>query len=144
MKIFTLLFIFSLTLFASKLTRSGDYIIDDTNKLMWQDTKDNVKILATQEKAVQYCEQLVLSNFNDWYLPTVENYETVINKKRIRAQLMINKAFRYVKRDDYWTSDRTWLRNFGVYGYYVLFRSGSIYYQNRTYPKYLRCVRTLK
>lgn len=144
MKIFTLLFICTLTLFASKLTRSGDYIIDDKNKLMWQDTKDNIKILATQEKAIQYCEELQLSNFNDWYLPSVKNYETIINKKRIRAQLMINKAFKYVKRDDYWTKDRTWLRNFGVYGYYVLFRSGSIYYQNRSYPKYLRCVRTLK
>jgi len=144
MKIFTLLFICTLTLFASKLTRSGDYIIDDKNKLMWQDTKDNIKILATQEKAVQYCEQLQLSNFNDWYLPSIKNYETIINKKRIRAQLMINKAFKYVKRDDYWTSNRTWLRNFGLYGYYVLFKSGSIYYQNRTHPKYLRCVRTLK
>lgn len=144
MKIFTLLFICTLSLFASKMTRSGDYVIDDKNKLMWQDTKDNIKILLTQEEAIKYCEQLRLGSFSDWYLPTVKNYETIINKKRIRTQLMINKAFRYVKRDDYWSSDRTWLRNFGQYGYYVLFKSGSIYYQNRSYPKYPRCVRTLK
>ena len=144
MKIFTLLFICTLTLFASKLTRSGNFVIDDKNKLMWQDMRANVKILVTQDHAIEYCEKLNLGGFHDWKLPTIENYETIINKKRIRTQLMINKAFKYVKRDDYWSSDRTWVRNFGAYGYYVFFKSGTVYYQNRTYPKYVRCVRNLK
>jgi len=144
MKIFTLLCICILTLFASKLTRSGNYVIDDNNKLMWQDTKDNVKILVTQEQAVDYCQKLNINGFADWELPSVDNYKTIINKKRIRSQLMIDKAFRYVKRDDYWSQDRTWMRNFGAYGYYVFFKSGTIYYQNRSYQKYVRCVRKLK
>ncbi len=144
MKIFTLLCICILTLFAAKLTRSGNYVIDDKNKLMWQDMRENTKILVTQDHAIEYCEKLALGGFHDWKLPTIENYETIINKKRIRAQLMINKAFKYVKRDDYWSSDRTWIRNFGAYGYYVFFKSGTVYYQNRTYPKYVRCVRNLK
>lgn len=144
MKIFTLICICALTLFAAKLTRSGNYVIDDKNKLMWQDMRENTKILLTQDKAIEYCEKLNLSGFHDWKLPTIENYETIIDKKRTRVQLMINKAFKYVKRDDYWSSDRTWIRNFGAYGYYVLFKSGTVYYQNRTYPKYVRCVRNLK
>ena len=144
MKIFTLLCIVSLSLFASKLTRSGNYVIDDKNKLMWQDTRANTKVLLTQEHAVEYCEKLNIKGFRDWELPTVDQYKTIIDKKRIRARLMINKAFRHVKRADYWASDRTWIRNFGAYGYYVFFKSGTIYYQNRTYPKYVRCVRKLK
>lgn len=144
MKIFTLLCICTLALFAAKLTRSGNYVIDDKNKLMWQDMRANTKILGTQDNAIEYCKKLNLGGFHDWKLPTIKNYETIINKKRVRAQLMINKAFKYVKRDDYWSSDRTWVRNFGAYGYYVFFKSGTVYYQNRTYPKYVRCVRNLK
>ena len=144
MKIFTLLCICMITLFAAKLTRSGNYVIDDKNKLMWQDTRDNTRILLTQDHAIEYCEKLNLNGFSDWKLPTVSNYETIVDKRRVQAQLMINRAFKYVKRDDYWASDRTWIRNFGEYGYYIFFKSGTIYYQNRTYPKYVRCVRKLK
>ena len=144
MKIVTLLCLFVLVASAAKLTRSGDAIIDDQNKLMWQDTRANVRVLLTQEHAVEYCEKLNLKGFNNWKLPTIKEYETIINRKRVRANLMINKAFKFALRDDYWSQDRTWLRNFGEYGYYVFFKSGTIYYQNRTYPKYVRCVRNLK
>jgi len=133
-----------ISLFSQKLTKSGDYVIDDKNKLMWQDTKANTRVLVNQTEAIEYCKELTLSGFTDWVLPTVENVETIINKKRIRAELMIDKAFKHVRRDNYWLKDRTWLRNFGEYGYYVFFKSGSIYYQNRTYSKYVRCVRNLK
>ena len=84
MKIFTLLCICTLTLFAAKLTRSGNYVIDDKNKLMWQDMRENTKILLTQDHAIEYCEKLSLGGFHDWKLPTIENYETIINKKRIQ------------------------------------------------------------
>jgi len=144
MKIFTLLCMITIALFAAKLTKSGDYVIDDKNKLMWQDTKENTRIMLTQQKALQYCENLSLKGFKDWRLPTIKNYETIIDKTRVRAQLMINKAFRNTKKDAYWASDRTWTRNFGKYGYYVLFNSGAIYYQNRTYEKYVRCVRDIQ
>ncbi len=144
MKILTLLCFLSLVLFASKLTRSGNYIIDDQNKLMWQDSLENVKILLTQEHSVEYCKKLNFGGFSDWRLPNIEEYTTIIDKKRITSQPQINKAFKYIKQDDYWASDRTWIRNFGLYGYYVFFKSGTIYYQNRTYPKYVRCVRSLK
>lgn len=144
MKILTLLCFLSLVLFASKLTRSGNYIIDDQNKLMWQDSLENVKILLTQEHSVEYCKKLNFGGFSDWRLPNIEEYTTIINKKRITSQPQINKAFKYIKQDDYWASDRTWIRNFGLYGYYVFFKSGTVYYQNRTYPKYVRCVRSLK
>ena len=144
MKIFTFMCLCTLVLFAAKLTRSGDYVIDDTNRMMWQDSKENQKVLLTQDHAIEYCEKLSLSGFTDWRLPTIKEYKTIIDKSRVRAQLMINKTFRYTLADDYWSKDRTWARNFGQYGYYVFFKSGSVYYQNRTYPKYVRCVRSLK
>jgi len=128
MRIFTLLCIVALTLFAAKLTKSGAYVIDDQNKLIWQDTKDNLSLLLTQDEAIEYCKKLTLSSFSDWKLPSIEEYKTIINKKRIASQAQIDKAFKYVKQDNYWASDRTWARNFGLYGYYVYFKSGTIYY----------------
>jgi hypothetical protein len=144
MKILTLLCIFALVLSASKLTKSGDFVIDDRNKLMWQDTKENVEIFLTHQGAIEYCEKLNLIAFSDWRLPSVENYKIIIDKRRVTSEIMINRAFKYVLRDDYWISDRTWLRNFGKYGYYIFIKSGAIYYQNRTYLKYVRCVRSLQ
>jgi hypothetical protein len=144
MKIFLLLLLISSFLFGVKLTKSGNYVIDDTNKLMWQDTYDNVKLRFTQGEAKEYCESLVLNGFSNWRLPTVENYKTIIDKSRVRQELMINKAFRYILPENYWADDRTWVRNFGLYGYFVFFKSGAIYYQNRSYKKFVRCVRDIK
>jgi len=144
MKFFTLLCVFALVLSAARLTKNGDSVIDDTNRMMWQDSKDNIKILLTQDQAIEYCEKLTLNGFLDWRLPSIKEYKTIIDKSRKIDELMINKAFRFTLKDDYWSKDRTWARNFGQYGYYVFFKSGSIYYQNRTYPKYVRCVRSLK
>lgn len=138
--IFLLLLNFAI---ANKLTRSGDYVIDDANKLMWQDTYDNVKIRLTQKKAIEYCENLTLSGFSNWRLPTVEEYQTIIDKSRKREELMINRAFKYILPENYWASDRTWTRNLGLYGYFVFFKSGAVYYQNRSYEKFVRCVRTI-
>ena len=143
MKILILLIISTIYLFGIKLTKSGDYVIDDKNKLMWQDTQANTRVILTQDHAIEYCEKLLLNGFSDWKLPTVENYKLIIDLKR-RAELKLNRVFRHKIADEYWTRDRTWVRNFGQYGYYVYFKSGAIYYQNRTYPMYVRCVRDMK
>jgi hypothetical protein len=143
--IFTILIIFSTisNLFGLKLTKSGNYVIDDIHKLMWQDTKANIRVILTQDHAIEYCTKLELNGFNDWRLATKNEYKYIIDKKR-RSKIKINRAFRYKIQDDYWTFDRTWVRNFGKYGYYVKFKNGAIYYQNRTYPMYVRCVRNMR
>lgn len=141
--VFIFVFIVNFT-YASQLVKSGDYVIDDANRLMWQDSYDTVKVRLDQPNAVEYCENLQFAGFNDWRLPSREEYKLIIDKTRT-DEIMINKAFKYILPENYWTKDRTWIRNFGLYGYFVFFKSGAIYYQNRTaYKKFVRCVRTLK
>jgi len=143
-KTLLLLLIFLNIAFANKLVKSGDYVLDDANRLMWQDSYDNVKIRLDQPSAVEYCKNLHFAGFSDWRLPNREEYKLIIDKTR-KDEIMINPAFKYILPENYWTSDRTWIRNFGRYGYFVFFKSGAIYYQNRTlYKKFVRCVRTLK
>jgi hypothetical protein len=110
---------------------------------MWQDNYDTVKVRLTQKEAVKYCKNLSLAGFSDWELPSREQYQTIIDKTR-KDELMINRAFKYILPENYWASDRTWTRNFGLYGYYVFFKSGAIYYQNRSYKKFVRCVRKMQ
>ena len=135
--IFTL-FVFSF----AQLSKSGNSVIDRDNKLMWQDTKDNVTLAFTHTQSEKYCKELVLGGFANWRLPTMQEYKNILDLTR-DDEIMIDKAFKHIIQDDYWTSDRTWLRNFGKYGYYLMIKSGHFYYQNRTYPKYARCVREL-
>jgi len=144
MRILSILFISTILLFATKLTKSGDYVIDDTHKLMWQDSMQNVKIRVIHDDAIEYCDKLSANGFSDWRLPSTVEYTYIIDKSRVKQELMINKAFRFVLKDDYWANDRTWVRNFGQYAYYIFIKSGSIYYQNRTYKKFVRCVRDIK
>ena len=143
MRLLLILTLSFISLFGLKLTKSGNYVIDDTNKLMWQDTKDNIYVRLIHDDAKQYCKKLTLANFNDWRLPTVENHKKIVDKLR-KSKTKINKAFRYRLPDDYWLEDRTWIRNFGLYGYYINLVDGNAYYQNRTYKMFVRCVRDMK
>jgi len=144
MRLIIILLLVINTLFGIKLTKSGDFVIDDHNKLMWQDSFINVNKRLTHQEAIEYCKKLNINGITNWRLPTVEEYKLIIDKRRVTKQIMIHRAFKYVIQDDYWANDRTWLRNFGQYGYYILVKSGSIYYQNRSYKKFVRCIRDIK
>ncbi len=135
---FILLIIVSVYLDASML-KSINTIYDDENKLTWQNTKDNITISKTHKNAIKYCEDLKLLGANNWRLPTRQEYKLIINIKR-DDEHMINKAFNHNLPSDYWTSETTW-RNFGKYAYYVFFKSGAIYYNNKNDKKFVRCIR---
>ena len=142
-KYIIILIISSSILLAIDMRKSGDTVVDKKHNLIWQDHQHNVKIIVTHQHALEYCEKLTQSGSSSWRVPTVEEYKYIIDKSRVKDELMINRAFYHVKQDDYWANDRTWIRNFGKYAYYVFLKSGTIYYQNRTYPKYIRCVRDM-
>lgn len=119
--------------------RTDNRVVDVAHKLLWQDTTDNTKILKNQNDAIKYCEDLELDGLSDWRLPSVKEFEHIIDKTRKHNEPKIQKQFQYVLLDQYWLKDKTW-RNFFKWGYYVFLKSGSIYYENNTYLKYVRCV----
>ncbi len=139
MRILAILVISFISLFSANIFKSGSYVNDKENNLQWQDVRDNTIMLGSQEKAVEYCEQLSLGGYTNWRLPSKDECEYIVDKTR-EDEKMINKAFQYVIQEGYWTSSRTW-RSFGRYGYYFHIKSGTLYYENRSYPKFFRCVR---
>ena len=143
MKIIITMLLSSIFLFGVGLRKSGDTVVDKKHNLIWQDHKDNARVIVTHEHAIEYCDRLQQDGFTNWRVPSIKEFKYIIDKSRVKEELMIDKEFYHVMQDDYWASDRTWIRNFGRYAYYVFFKSGAIYYQNRTYPKYIRCIRDM-
>ncbi|MEA3353919.1 MAG: DUF1566 domain-containing protein [Campylobacterota bacterium] len=142
MKLLNIFIFCSISLFGSNLIKSGDFVIDNEHKLMWQDSKDNIYKIVSHITAPEYCKNLTLGGFYDWRVPTVEEYKYIIDKTR-DDEIMIDKAFKYILPVGYWAKDRHW-RTLGKWGYYIFFKSGTAYIENRTYPKLVRCVRDLK
>ena len=130
------------SLYSNSFQQNENYIIDKQHNLIWQDTTDNINIRISHSKAIQYCKKLSLNGLVNWRLPSVKEYRYIIDKTRT-DEIMINKSFRYILPTGYWTSDTTW-RNFGRWGYYIFFKSGTAYYDNKTYKKFVRCVKDLK
>jgi len=137
-----LIFVTITNIYAKELIRSGEYIIDDTHKKMWQDNRETRELRMTHKEAVEYCQSLHFKGFSDWRLPSKDEVKLIVDKTR-NSDIKINKVFRNVAKDSYWLNDRTWIRNFGQYGFYIFIKSGAIYYQNRAYLKYVRCVRDI-
>ncbi|GGD30971.1 hypothetical protein GCM10012288_01240 [Malaciobacter pacificus] len=134
------IFLLFLSLLDAKIYRDSKnpVVLDDARNILWQDDVDNIKLLLTHEEATKYCEELSLAGFNDWRLPDIEEYESIVYKKNTKTN--INFAFRYNLRDGYWASKAHW-RTLWFYADYMHFVSGTAYYDSRHKKKYVRCVR---
>lgn len=136
-----LFLIFSLFLFVdAKIYRDGslEIVIDDESKLMWVDSVLVVKTLKNHEDAEKYCNEINHAGYNNWRLPQIEEFETIVDKKNLRNY--INKAFKYNVPDGYWAMKAHW-RTLWFYADYMHFVSGTPYYDSRHKKKYVRCVR---
>ncbi|ETR66184.1 MAG: lipoprotein [Candidatus Magnetoglobus multicellularis str. Araruama] len=52
-------------------------VTDTCTGLMWQ--RDEALIKMTFQDAIEYCENLSMSNYNDWRLPTINELLTIVN-----------------------------------------------------------------
>jgi hypothetical protein len=119
------------------MKKSINTVYDTKNNMIWQDTNDNISLKFSQKDAITYCKNLKLNGKDNWHLAKKDEYKLILDKKN---KHQINRAFNYSMPDDYWISDVTW-RNFGQYGYYLFLKSGTFYYDNKSYKKFARCVR---
>jgi len=140
MKIILLIVLSVSILFGTNFYKIDNHIVDTVNKKMWQDSPENIKVLKNQKNAIAYCENLDLDGYSDWRLPSIKDFEKIIDKNRGYKDPKIIKSFEYALPDHYWLTDKTW-RNFFTWAYYVHLISGTFYYDNVTNPKYVKCVR---
>jgi len=74
---------------------------DDKTGLIWQDNKEILDHSLNYDDAKQYCQNLDIDGFNDWRLPTLREYYTIVDLTQDRPAL--KNGFEI--RDDgrYWT-----------------------------------------
>ena len=114
-----------------------EVVIDRKRKLMWQDN-ENVRDNANNWKnAKAYCKKLEHADFNDWYLPSLRELQSIARPDS--APRAIIKVFKYNKPSYFWSSSENVLYNH--YAWRVDFEHGSSYYYNKSYDDYVRCVR---
>lgn len=120
---------------------SSKIVTDRTAKLMWVDDISVVKIKKDHDDAITYCEELKFAGYSDWRIPTLEEFETIVDKKNEKNY--INKAFKFNVPDGYWALKSHW-RTLWFYADYMHFVSGTAYFDSRHKVKYVRCVRNIK
>lgn len=142
MKFFIIIFIF-LSFLDAKIYRKDNIkvVIDDVNKLMWVDDDSVLKIKKTHEEALLYCGNLQHAAYNNWKVPSLEEFKSIVNKKNHLNY--IDYAFKFNVPDGYWALKSHW-RTLWFYADYMHFVSGTPYFDSRHKKKYVRCVREMK
>ncbi len=121
-------------------------ITDQRTQLMWQKSSGEVSVRGgipityTWEEACQYCDDLVLADYDDWELPDISQLRTLINSEFKPA---INLEFFPDTSSSnyfYWTGSSYSLRE--TYVWYVQFQDGgNASLSAKDDSKNIRCVR---
>ena len=75
---------------------------DDKSGLVWQDNQVVAQKEMTQQEAIAYCQNLKLDSFEDWRLPTVKEFYTIIDLTKNRPAL--KNGFEIRNDERYWTA----------------------------------------
>jgi hypothetical protein len=79
-----------------------EVVVDNVTNLMWQDNNETLTNSKTWENAIDYCENLTLGGYDDWYLPNINQLHSIT--KEFRHQPSINPVFNYSSLSHYWSS----------------------------------------
>lgn len=74
----------------------------DNTGLVWQDNSDVATVTKNYHDAKAYCTDLEIDGFNDWRLPTLKEYYTIIDMRRNRPAIKSGFEVRIEKR--FWTA----------------------------------------
>ncbi|MEA2020064.1 MAG: DUF1566 domain-containing protein [Campylobacterota bacterium] len=123
---------------------NAEFLRDDTNQivldkntnLVWQD--DIHTTTYTWENAISYCENLDLAGYTNWKLPNINELKTIVDDTIYSPS--IYSEFKNTVSSDYWSS--TTNASITSHAWTVYINVGATYYDDKTYFKYVRCVRS--
>jgi hypothetical protein len=111
--------------------------VDKDTKLMWQDNYESKSKQKTWEGAKQYCQDLSLDGYDDWYLPTVEQLLTITDKSE--SNPAIKNGIQNITSSNYWSASP--LLSYSSLAWLVFFKFGNSSYSYKTDEYYVRCAR---
>lgn len=110
----------------------------ERESLMWQNTSKISK--RSWKGANNYCSELDLDSYTDWYLPTKDELKTLINKKRSPK---LAKGFRNISSlstNSFWTSSESTSKN--TKAWRIDFKKGSAKSYKKSNKYLVRCARS--
>ena len=110
--------------------RTNNTFYDTETGLIWQDDSDEKNVVKDWSGAKEYCNNLSLDRYNDWYLPSKEQLSDLYKKR----EKLKNTFSNY-----YWSS--TTNANNTSSAWIVDFGDGFQSYYGKTYYNDVRCVR---
>jgi hypothetical protein len=140
MKIFFYVVLVVGILFADDIRRdsNSNVVVDGDNNLIWQDNEEVIKNRVSQPEAIEYCSNLTLGGAKTWRVPSIAEYQTIVDKTDKTNN--INSIFEFKHNKGYWANTVKW-RTLWFYADYMHFVSGTPYYDNKKKKKFVRCVR---
>ncbi len=128
------------TVYAGEFFREDtkDIVIDKQRNLMWQDDMSVISAEKTFYGAKEYCEALDFANYQDWYLPSVSELESIVKADNYPRSIV--KVFKNVASDYYWSSSE----HTSEFAWIVLFIYRDVVYYHKTDINYVRCVRKVQ
>ncbi|SFD53815.1 Ig-like domain-containing protein [Pseudoalteromonas denitrificans] len=90
--------------------RSDVSLIDNTNNIMWQLNKNDIdKSLFTWKEAINYCENIVHANANDWRLPNINELQSVSTEEDFQKYKYQYNGIRFLAgyKWDIWSTTPT-------------------------------------
>ena len=112
--------------------------VDEKSGLIWQDNKDVAQITFNYNEAMDYCNALKVDSYEDWRLPTLKEFYTIVDLTQNRPALKNG----FEVRDDgkYWTST-PFAKNPKKEAWYINMSYGEAEAYNMSRIYHVRCVR---
>ncbi len=114
--------------------KNSNIIYDKNTNLQWQYKIDSKK---TWQSAIDYCENLVIDDYDDWRLPNKKELASIVDFTKYNPAL--DKAFDSISSEAFWTS--TTYANELSWAWVINFYSGVESFSGKNGYQYVRCVR---
>ena len=111
---------------------------DRRTNLMWQDNTVSKIMQKDLSDAKEYCANLTIGEYSDWYLPNYNELLTIVDYHK--ADAAIKKGFKNVVSYSYWSSSSYISLNSFTWNIY--FGNGASLFSYKSEKHYVRCVRS--
>ncbi len=82
-------------------------VIDSGTNLQWEDSDNSITLKKTFTEAKNYCDDLTLSGYDNWRLPTIKEFALISDKGKTSSPMIFSTFTKVVSSstDAYWSSD---------------------------------------
>ena len=125
--------------FAYAVSTSTEVVRDSKTNLEWQNQALNKTETKSWQKAIDYCEGLILDGKNDWRLPNINELLSLADYE-IGIPAIVT-TLKDTTGDDkgYWSTTTYWSESTA---FYLLFNGGVTQVKSKSFDDfYVRCVR---